>query len=146
MKKTKKKLGIKNVKLKNKVVVPKFGEIFKKHNISNIVRNTQKSFKSDKTSLINEDKKSIGDSLVSKEINGDIEMNPEDSLKSKFGKKSSKRTLKMNINREIPFKKTKLNRGEKRLYKEYNEHDRIKKKMKTYNLARSNDIYERWHM
>ena len=146
VKKTKKKLGIKNVKLKNKVVVPKFGEIFKKHNISNIVRNTQKSFKSDKTSLTNEDKKSIGDSLVSKEINGDIEMNPEDSLKSKFGKKSSKRALKMNINREIPFKKTKLNRGEKRLYKEYNEHDRIKKKMKTYNLARSNDIYERWHM
>ena len=63
----------------------------------------------------------------------------------KQGRNTVKRTLKLNLKREIPTKKVRLNQGEKRPFEILKDDDR--KKMKIYNTVKTpQNNYESWRL
>ena len=63
----------------------------------------------------------------------------------KQGRNTVKRTLKLNLKREIPTKKVRLNQGEKRPFEISKDDDR--KKMKIYNTVKTpQNNYESWRL
>ena len=100
--------------------MPTFTQVFKKNNIANTLKSGQ-----------------IDDKKVS--------FNKLDSIKLKQGRDTVKRTLKLNLKREIPIKKMKLNQGEKRPFEISKDDNR--KKMKTYNAVKTpQNNYEAWRL
>ena len=74
-----------------------------------------------------------------------MSFNKLDSIKLKQGRDTVKRTLKLNLKREIPIKKMKLNQGEKRPFEISKDDNR--KKMKTYNVVKTpQNNYEAWRL
>jgi hypothetical protein len=146
---------------KKQVISKKIAKYFKDKKISNSFKQTPKiptfdrMFKKDQfdnTPPLSQprgydnDIKHPLNSLENTDNTIDTTITPADSLKSKFGKKPTKRPQKLKLRRDLPPKITKLNRGDKRVLRDDKRSDGKMKKVKTYSIIRSSNNYNTWRL